>query len=491
MEQIFLLFPVLLPVLSALALAGIKPLAKPTVMRIFVGAVMAVNALLVLYIVLMPTMRQDVIQLGEGLPIFFRSDEAAKFFAILCAVMFIITGIFSFEYMKHEWGEKRFFTFWLLTLGTLMGVAFAGNLLTLYLFFEMMTFLSMPLVLHSLTKEAIASALKYLFFSIAGASLALIGFFMVFTFGTSVTFTPGGVLDAAKLAGNENLMLVGTLLAIVGFGVKAGMFPLHGWLPSAHSVAPSPASAILSGVITKAGVFAVFRFVFQLVGADFIRGTFVQVAWLVLSLLSIFIGGVMAYRQPVLKRRLAYSSISQLSYIMFGMATLAAGGLLGALFHIIVHSIIKNGLFISAGAITYKTGVTEVEQLKGLGVRMPMTFWCIALFAITVVGIPPTGGFLSKWNLATGALTSDTGVFVWLGPVMLLFSALLAAGYLLPIPIRGFFPGMNSNAYKGENLKLSPLMYIPQILLAALAVGIGFFFEPIKGFFEGIISAAL
>lgn len=430
-----------------------------------------------------------VLRLSEKLPIVLSVDSLGALFFAIVAVMYLLSGIFSLEYMKHEENTGRFYTFFLITLGMLNGMGLSGNLMTLYLFFEALTLLSLPLVIHSMTKEAVSATFKYLFYSIAGSSLALVGFFYVYTYGNTLEFTPGGVLDMALLRGNEGAMLIAAMLAVVGFGAKAGMFPLHGWLPSAHPVAPAPASAILSGVITKAGVLAIIRYVFNIVGTDFLRGTWVQTTWMILALISVIMGSMLAYKEPMLKKRLAYSSISQVSYVLFGLFTLSETGVLGSLMQIMSHSIVKTCLFLAAGAFAYKTGAASVSQLRGAGKRMPVTLSCFTLAAIALVGIPPTSGFISKWTLAAGALSADIGVFSWLGPVVLLLSALLTAGYLLPVSISGFFPGRDAGAeteaqeVKRTGREISMLMIVPMAVLAILALIAGFFFDSIVALF--------
>jgi multicomponent Na+:H+ antiporter subunit D len=266
-------------------------------------------------------------------------------------------------------------------------------------------------------------------------------------------------------------MLTVTLLAIIGFGAKSGMFPLHAWLPDAHPVAPAPASAILSGIITKVGVFAVIRFVFYIIGPGFIRGTWVQAAWISLALFTGIMGSLLAFREPALKRRLAYSTISQIGYIFFGLAVLTADGLIGALLQMVFHSIVKNALFLIAGIIILKTKKTEAADLGGIGKQMPVAMSCFAFSSLSLVGIPPLGGFTGKWYLALGSL--QVGVFSWLGLGILLFGALLAAGYLLPVVFHGFFPGaMYSGSARQE---AGPSMLIPVLLLTIAIVILGVF----------------
>ena len=469
--------PILLPVIFGVLPAFAKPLKREFPRRLLVIAALTLNLLFSLIAALRPGLSVAVVRLTDRLPITLATDGMGGFFCLLVAVMYLLAGVFALEYMKHEDSTGRFHMSFLITLGMLNGMGLAENLMTLYLFFEALTLLSLPLVIHAMTKEAVAATFKYLFYSIAGSSLALVGFFFVYNYGNTLDFIPGGGLNLSKLAGNESAMLVAAMLAVVGFGAKAGMFPLHGWLPSAHPVAPAPASAILSGVITKAGVFAIIRFIFNIVGADFLRDTWVQTTLIVLSLISILMGSLLAYREPTLKKRLAFSSVSQVSYVLFGLFTLAEDGVMGGLMQMASHGIAKTCLFLTAGAFAYRTGKTSVSDLRGVGKRMPLTLFCFTLASISLVGIPPSGGFVSKWNLAVGSLASGAGVFTWLGPAILLLSALLTAGYLLPISISGFFPGDDHKAEIRQ--EAGPLMLAPMLILAISSVLIGFFLNGI------------
>ena len=220
-------------------------------------------------------------------------------------------------------------------------------------------------------------------------------------------------------------------------------------------MAPAPASAVLSAVIVKAGVLAIVRVVYYIYGVSFLRGTWVQTAFMVLSLTTVFMGSMLAYREPVLKKRLAYSTVSQLSYILFGLAVMDAGSVAGGLLHVLSHGFIKASLFLCAGAVIYMTGKTRVDQLKGIGKEMPFIMWCFTIASLGLIGIPPTGGFLSKWYLAEGALSSGICGFSWIGPVVLLISALLTAGYLLPVVIQAFFRILVMERCKKRSLHFS------------------------------------
>ncbi|MDO4490360.1 MAG: proton-conducting transporter membrane subunit [Lachnospiraceae bacterium] len=483
-----------LPVVAGLLLLFCSGRMKNrTVKCLLVGLVLVCSAALVLRLELMGDQQFFVWDMTTTLHIAFVVDNMTRIFGIVTVVAWTLGGIYAFEYMKHEENEDRYFGFYLIAMGVLICLAHAGNLITLYLFFEMMTLTTLPMVLHSMKHEAIMAGLKYMFYSVAGAFCALFGIFYFYNHTVGSFFRAGGVITemGEKYSGTPAMTLLAALLMIIGFGAKAGMFPLHGWLPTAHPVAPAPASAVLSGVITKFGVLSVIRIVYYTVGPDYIRGTYVQYAWMILSLITVFMGSMMAYREKVLKKRMAYSTVSQVSYIMFGLSVLNVQALTGALAHVIFHSAVKNTLFLVAGAIIYKTGRTRVEQLRGIGKEMPITMWCFTLVSVALIGIPPTSGFISKWYLATGSLESGMGILSWFGPVVLLLSAMLTAGYLLSITIKGFFPG-NDYDYQGL-VKKEPnlLMLVPMILFTIAAVGFGMFPTALINFLQTAAAGIL
>lgn len=474
-ESVLLMIPIILPILAGLLLHILPEWKNRKILCAYVGTVLVVTGAFVLWACLGESSGFVLFYLTKTLPVYFKLDHMGKLFAAVVAVVWLLAGFFSFVYMKHEQKEKRYFGFYLMVYGVLVALDFSGNLVTFYLFYELMTLTSLPLVFHSGTKEAIMAGLKYLFYSLTGAYMALFGVYFLYRYSDTLTFTAGGVLNKDLLAGHETLLLVAAMLMIVGFGVKAGMFPLHAWLTAAHPVAPAPASAVLSGIIVKCGVLGVIRVVYYMFGADFLRGSWVQTVWLTLTLITVFMGSMMAYREKVLKRRLAYSTISQVSYILFGLALMEPAAFTGALFHTVCHAVTKSGLFLAAGAIIFRTGKTRVEELRGIGKEMPVTIWCYTLLSLTLIGIPPTGGVLGKWYLMTGSLDSGISVFSWLGPVILLISALLTAGYLLPITIKGFLPGADYDYGGLKKKEPAWMMVIPLIMLAALAVGMGIF----------------
>ena len=423
-----------------------------------------------------------------NLPIAFGVDNIGLFFAILTLIVFIAAGIYSFDYMKHSEHKLSYQIFFFAAMIVEVMACFASNIVTYYFCFELLTVSSMPLVIQERTKESIMAALKYLLFSMFGAYCALFGIFFLSKYAETINFVEGGSISAAAFAEHRTLLLSVAMALIIGFGVKAGMFPMHAWLPTAHPVAPAPASAVLSAVIVKAGVLGIVRSIYYVIGIKNITGTWVQTTWIVLSLITVFMGSMLAYREPVLKKRLAYSTVSQVSYILFGLAIANDISVTGSMLHVFGHGCIKAVLFLVAGAIIHYTGATRVEDMRGIGKKMPVTMWCYVIVSLGLIGIPPTGGFISKWYLAIGSLESQIPVFAWLGPVILLVSALLTAGYLLQLVVIGFFPGADYEVKKEDKCEPSLFMTVPIIFLTVLSVLMGLLPNGLTDFIEGFIK---
>ena len=277
----WLLLPILFPLLGGLGVLGIHTLKTR---RRVIFLLLAVQLALVAVLGARAAEPAQILTLAGGVRLVLQADALGRLFSLLICAVWLAVAVFAFEYMNHEGHRERFFGFYLMTLGAMMGVCFAGNLVTLYLFYEMMTLLSVPLVLHIGTRKALDAAYRYLGFSVAGAGLGLLGLFVLQGYCTTDLFTPGGVLDALRAGEDRELLLAVFFVMAIGFGCKAGMFPLHAWLPIAHPVAPAPASAVLSGLITKMGVLALIRVVYYLFGWPFLDGSWAQTAVLVLSL---------------------------------------------------------------------------------------------------------------------------------------------------------------------------------------------------------------
>ena len=282
-QSVLILSAIFVPVLWGLVLLGKPEFKSRNALLLSSGIGLAVTGVLGAAVILGGEQEVFLLSFGKNMDIFFRVDSVSRLFAVVVTLVWMLAGVYAFEYMKHEKEEKRYFGFYVLVFGVLYALVFAGNMVTYYLFYEMMTLLSMPLVLHSKTKEAIMGGLKYLFYSLFGAYMVLFGIYFLNKYALTLNFTAGGVLDMQVVSANEGILLIAAFAMIAGFGVKAGMFPLHAWLPTAHPVAPAPASAVMSGIIVKMGVLGMLRVVYYLFGAEFIRGPWVQDAWTTIS----------------------------------------------------------------------------------------------------------------------------------------------------------------------------------------------------------------
>lgn len=482
--NLLLIVPIIFPIIVGLFM---KRLEIKQVYKL-AASMAIINLFILIGLFMMDGNTMELIKLSNFLTIRLHIDEISKFFTLLTTIIWILVTFYSFEYMSHEKNIENFFKYLSITYGMVIGLGFAGNMFTYYLFYEFMTLMTFPLVVHSRTKESMSAGIKYLVYSFSGAAFVLIAIFYTYYTGIDVNFTAGGILDSNNIT---NISLVIYLLAFIGFGSKAGMYPLHAWLPSAHPVAPAPASGILSGIVTKAGVLGIIRLTFYVYGADIIRGTWVQTTILVLSMFTIFMGSMLAFRTTHLKERLAYSSVSQVSYILFGIALLNTEGLIGGLSHMTFHAIIKNILFLGAGTIICQTGKHHTTQLRGMGKEMPITMWTFTLGSLALIGIPPLSGFISKWYLGIGGLGLPNYNLGVLGLVTLIVSALLTGGYLIPIFVDAFFPGQDYEYNKLTNFEPTKFMTLPLIILTAAAVLLGMFPNFLIEFFRNIAGTII
>ena len=326
--------------------------------------------------------------------------------------------------MTKEKHEKVFFMFYTITYGVTLGIALADNILTMYFFYELLTLVTVPLVMHTLTREAILASRKYLYYSLGGAAFAFIGMIFVIIYGNTTEFVLGGVLDVGRIGDRTNVLLLIYVIAFMGFGVKAAVCPFNSWLPQA-GVAPTPVTALLHAVaVVKAGAFAIIRLTFYSFGTDFLKGTWAQYTVMAVVMFTIVYGCSRAVKETHLKRRLAYSTISNLSYILFGVTIMTPLGMTGALTHMVFHAFMKICSFFCAGAIMYRTEKHYIHELDGLGRRMPWVFGIFTISSLALMGVPGLAGFISKWNLAYAAVESGN-TLAYFGIGCLLVSALL------------------------------------------------------------------
>ena len=381
--------------------------------------------------------------------------------------------------------------FYMMTYGVTLGIAFAEDMMTMYFFYELLTLVTVPLVLHTLTREAILASRKYLYYSLGGAAFAFIGLVFLMIYGTTVNFTFGGVLLPEVVGDKTNVLLLIYVIAFFGFGVKAAVCPFNSWLPQA-GVAPTPVTALLHAVaVVKAGAFAIIRLTYYSFGTEFLRGTWAQYVVMAVVICTIVYGCSRAVKETHIKRRLAYSTISNLSYILFGVTLMTPLGLVGALSHMVFHAVMKISSFFCAGAIMHQTEKHYVHQLDGLGRRMPAVFGVFTVSALALMGVPGLCGFISKWNLAYAAVMSDN-VLAYVGIGGLLVSALLTAIYMLSIVVRAFFPAQDFDEESVAQYKdPSWLMLLPLFVFAAFMIIFGLYSTSIVQFFTNVANGGL
>jgi multicomponent Na+:H+ antiporter subunit D len=407
----------------------------------------------------------QLFELSPGIELVLRADAMGMVFALLASSLWLVVSVYSVGYMRslQEASQTRFFTVFALSMTATIGVAFSANLLTFVLFYELLTLFTYPLVVHHETEEAVRAGRKYLFYTLS-SGLALIGATAwVQILGIDATFRPGGFLSGLE----SDLQRWGLFaLLIGGVGVKAAIMPLHGWLPSAM-VAPAPVSALLHAVaVVKAGAFGVIRMVGFVFGVGLLQE---MGAWQVLATAAgstLIIGSVLALRHDNLKRRLAYSTISHLSYIALGVALLGPTAWIGAILHLVGHGVTKITLFMCAGAIHARTHRENVSEMTGIGRQMPITMGAFALAALSMAGIPPFVLFTSKWYLGLGAAEVGHQVFL----ILYMVSGVLTASYLFPVVFRAFW--RSSPAFP-RYAEASTAMVLPLAVTAGLALWLG------------------
>lgn len=479
--EFLMCFPILFPMLFGILVSAFH-FDTDRKRNIYVEIGVIINSIVVAYLLLNPPSGIFVLfDLTKNLTIEFHIDKMSMVFAGIVSILWPFASLYAFEYMENEHRKDSFFTFYTMTYGITIGVAFAGNLETMYLFYEMLTLVTLPLVMHEANLESIQAAKTYMVYSIAGASFGFISLMFILNYGETSAFVWGGVLKNLP-ANKEQLMRVWYAFAFFGFGVKAAVFPFHGWLPKA-SVAPTPVTALLHAVaVVKSGAFAIGRLTYFSYGTDILKGTWVQYLVMSAALITILFGSCMAYKEQHIKRRLAYSTVSNLSYIVFGFTLMSGQGLIGGMAHMLAHAFMKIVLFACVGAIMVKGHKQYVYEIVGIGKAMPFTMVCFAISALAVTGVPPLPGFISKWNLIKGAVLE--GGFAYVGVVVLLISGLLTAMYIISVAIRAFIVDEETyDKHVFDNVTDPGLrMKIPFAVLTVVVVVMGIFTEPIVGF---------
>ena len=426
-----------------------------------------------------------IISLTPGIALQFRIDSLGMFFGVLASFLWIITSVYSIGYVRSldEHAQTRYFFSFALCISATMGIAFAGNLLTLFIFYEILTVATWPLVYHKETKEAVMAGRKYLVYTLTGGMAIFFGTILIYSIAGTTDFSPGGFLSGH---GSANMLRFIFVILILGFGVKAAVMVLHEWLPSAM-IAPTPVSALLHAVaVVKAGVFGCLKVILYVFGPELLHELNL---WLILAYFvsfTVIVSGMYALAQDNLKRRLAFSTINNLAIIIMGAAMLTPSGIKGAIFHMGGHGFMKITLFFVAGAIYVKTHKENISELDGIGRQMPLTMGAFAIGAMGIAGIPPVCGFISKWYMAMGTLEAHEVFFLF----VLLTSAMMDIAYFFPIIYNSFFKKPKDNVVQRFN-EAPMMMLVPLMITAIISIILGIFPNAFFNFLNLASTAAV
>ena len=459
----------LTPVILGLALNLLKDVKRGFRMFYALWAAILTSALAACMIFRDTGERLQLFYLTEQLSLSFRLTGNGKIYLALAALLWPLSILYAAEYMRHEEREGHFFTWYLLVFGAAVLFAAADNLFTLYIFYEMITLLTVPLVWHKQDEASGRAAKKYMIYLFGGAMLGFAAMMGLQAFGL------GGFSSGASGAIPDNRLAWVRVLALcgfVGFGVKAAVLPLSAWLPAA-SVAPTPVTALLHAVaVVNAGVYAVARFLYDVIPLQAIRGTWAQEAMILLSAATVVFGSVMAVREKHVKRRLAWSTVANLSYMLSGISLLSDAGKAAGLLHMAFHSLMKIILFFCAGAVLVQTGRQQVRDMQGLGRKMPLTFFAFTLAGASLMGLPPLPGFISKYALAQSMLQVG-GWMGWCALTALIISAILTVIYIFTVVYPAFF--MRYQPILGETPPCDPglCISVTLIVLCLLLIAAG------------------
>lgn len=415
-----------------------------------------------------------IFEIAPGLALAFQAEPLGVLFALIASILWAANSVYSIGYMRgnEEPRQTTFFACLAIAIGSAMGIAFAENLFTFFLFYEALTISTYPLVTHHRNAEAMRSGRLYLLLLI-GTSMGLFlpAIIATWLIGGTLSFTEGGIL-----AGTTDPLIIGVLLALYAFGIgKAAIMPVHFWLPAAM-VAPTPVSAFLHAVaVVKAGVFGVLKIVVYVFGLETLIAAGVSSWFTILAGVTILTASLIALQQDNLKRRLAYSTVSQLSYVVLGAAILTPLSIIGAAMHIAAHAFGKITLFFAAGSLYTGAHLTKVSELDGIGRRMPWTMGAFAVGSLSMLGLPLTAGFLGKWFILGGAIETSN----WIAVVVILISTILNAGYFLPVVYRAFFRPLPDSAHEGHAYDGSPWPIVAALVATAVGTIAVFFFPTV------------
>jgi len=424
------------------------------------------------------TIEYTLVSFYQGIDIKFRVDALGLLFATVSSFLWIVTTFYSIGYMRtaKEHSQTRFYTCFAISLSAAIGVAFSANLITLFVFYEILSLATVPLVGHKETPEAIEGARKYFLYLLSlSKTLLLSGIIIVYMVAGTTDFASHGLLQHAQ---GTPLLFAAFFLFLFGFA-KGAVMPVHNWLPSAM-VAPTPVSALLHAVaVVKVGVFSILRVVFHIYGVDLMTNLNLGITTAYIVSFTILVGSIIALSKDNLKARLAYSTISQLSYVILGAVLLTPSSMAGGIVHIANHAFSKITLFFCAGSLYTGAHKTEISQLSSIGKKMPWTMAAFFIASLSMIGVPPAAGFISKWYIALGSIEANEIPIL----MVLLASTILNAAYFLPITYKAFFEKEKHDPHSEENhdgdnheeIRERPMVVVPLVVTAIISLIIGIY----------------
>ena len=490
MSNVLLLIAIVFPLVMA---PIVKFLKIPVKVKDWVnlGVVITTSILSFTVIFLNPSESFSIFKFSDSLPVELKLDNLGRIFAGMVSLLWPFAFLYTIEYMSHDDKKRSYSMFYIMTFGVVLGISFASNLITLYFFYELLTLITLPLVIFTFTKEAKRATRFYLYISLFGSTIALFGILTLYTQFGILNFVGFNetVNNIAKVGDKKPLVYAAYLLMFFGFGVKAAIFPLHKWLPTA-GVAPTPTTALLHTVaVVKAGAFAIIRTIYSAIGVELLSGTPVQIITILFASFTIVFGSAMALKQNHLKRRYAYSTISNISYIILAACMMNETGIYAAILHLLFHSFAKISIFFTAGVLMHQADITYIDQIDGLGKKMPITFTLYTLSSLSLTGIPLFSGFISKLEIANATISVGTW-YSLIGLIAIFISAMFTAVYTIDLVIRAFFK--KPTEYNMENFEMakegSYKFLIPISTFAIISVFLGTFAAPFLELIKSLLQ---
>lgn len=417
--------------------------------------------------------------LGFGLN--FKVDFLVWMLLLAASGLWLLASVYAHNYLFEEEQHRSRFYFWMsITFGGVIGALMAEDLLTMFLFFEIIYLSCYFLVAHNQSNSALKAGNRYIYLGVVGGLCILFSMSLLYYYTGTFEISAMGAKITALWEANQVATMLAMGLMLLGFAIKSAIFPLHFWLPEAHSSAPTPASAVLSGMVLKVYLFSLMKILVRVLGPQIVHESGLPWLLTLLATVSMIMGSILAIGQTDIKKMLAYSSVAQVGYILLGIGLANKMGLQAALFHIITHALMKAALFLSAGAIIYQKGKRNVKELQGIGYEMPITMTVFSIAAFSMIGIPGLNGFMSKWYLSMAALSASKPIFV----LIIMISSFLNAIYYLPIVISAFLKEANSRKNVLTIDQVPKTMLTPMVLLASGCILLGFFPQWLMGFIE-------